>query len=503
VDEAPPKVTPWLLQRADDLCPRRLRRTFEGAPPSHDPVHRSRLREPFLARLREIHAELGAPVDGDFAGLGAELEPEEQIVLAQAAHWYVRVFGDRPAAWEDADVDAPTVRRQIRVGGWVDLTVLTPDGPELRQCSLWSSRSSPADPLDLPALRVACLRLTPWLAGRPLRVVWADLVEGQVSERVVDPAERAELTEWFDGRLAVLQERIEDPVAVPGADCGGCGYVSGCPEHRKGALWGRRRDLLPGIVHLTPTNVDTWKRCRREWRNRHLFQIPASDADPGPVHGRQLHDVLRLVHAEGSCHDAAHVADVLERHAFADDARVAAEIARHERRCPSPVEHAEHEVTKARFFPHPTAPFMATARIDALWLRDDGHGAVLDAHDYKTGQVWSDRVADDAQGRLQAWVLAPLAERLGTRLRITFEHLAAEVADDPLPFEPDADDLAAIGAELHSTVTEIRAESEWAGVADAEVCRHCAYRSICPDSQAPAAPVWPRIDDDLDVDASA
>ena len=121
---------------------------------------------------------------------------------------------------------------------------------------------------------------------------------------------------------------------------------------------------------------------------------------------------------------------------------------------------------------------MATARFDALWA----HDGVLDAHDYKTGQVWSDRVADDRQARLQAWVLAPLAEARGLTLRISFEHLAAEVLDDPEPFEPDADDLCAIEEELRLEVAAIRETTEFAGVADSEVCRRCRYRSICPDS---------------------
>src|SRR6516165_6011254 len=77
-----PRVTPWLLQQADTMCPRRLWRDHEGSPRSHDPVHRSRMREPFVARLREIHAQMRAPMPGDFDGSGSSwgtaLEPEEQ-----------------------------------------------------------------------------------------------------------------------------------------------------------------------------------------------------------------------------------------------------------------------------------------------------------------------------------------------------------------------------------------------------------------------------------------
>ena len=118
--------------------------------------------------------------------------------------------------------------------------------------------------------------------------------------------------------------------------------------------------------------------------------------------------------------------------------------------------------------------------------------------DYKTGGVWYDRVAEDPRARLQAWVMAPVADARGLALRVRYEHLAAEIIDDPEEWEPDADDLAEIGAALAQTVRDVRAETEWHGVADHDVCRTCRYRSICPDSAAPGAPAWPRVDDDPD-----
>ena len=493
-----PKVTPYLLQRAESMCARRLAREYDGEARSHEPVHRARMREAFVTRVREIHADLRVPRRADFADLGADLEPEERAVLTQAAHWYVQVFGDRPAIWEDADVEQPTIRRGLRVGGWVDLTVRTADGDhELRQFSLWGGRVPHDDPLELAGLKVAFLRLTPWLEGQPLRVVWADLVRGLVRERVVGPDERAPVTEWFETQVARVRERAAQPDAENGADCGGCGFVARCPEHGKGALHGRRRDLLPGILNITPTNLDSWTRCPREWRDRYVFEIPASDTDPSPVHGQQMHDVLRLVHERGSCRDAAHVEDVLEGHGFDTNDRMRDELARHADRCPSPTEAIGHEITRARFSHHPTTPFMATARLDALWV----HDGVLDARDYKTGQVWSERVAEDAQARLQAWVLAPLAAARGLELRIAFEHLNAEVVDDPEPFFPDADDLAEIEVALRTTVTEIRNEVAFAGVADRDVCHRCRYRSICPDSAVAAVPIWPVVEADDAEDA--
>jgi hypothetical protein len=145
----------------------------------------------------------------------------------------------------------------------------------------------------------------------------------------------------------------------------------------------------------------------------------------------------------------------------------------------------------------PLPLYMATARIDALWL----HDGILDAHGYKTGRRWNDRVREDRQARLQAWVVAPLATRLGARVRVTFEHLALEVDDDPEPFEPDGDDLAQIEEELRAAAEAMRAETVFVGVRDEQVCARCGYRSICTDSAAPSEPVWPMVETD-DTDDS-
>jgi hypothetical protein len=68
------------------------------------------------------------------------------------------------------------------------------------------------------------------------------------------------------------------------------------------------------------------------------------------------------------------------------------------------------------------------------------------------------------------------------------------VVEDPEPWEPTDDDLARIEEELAATVTEMRAEREFRGVADAAVCARCRYRSICEDSAAPGVPSWPAAD---------
>ena len=139
---------------------------------------------------------------------------------------------------------------------------------------------------------------------------------------------------------------------------------------------------------------------------------------------------------------------------------------------------------------------MATARIDALWV----HDGLLDARDYKTGQVWSDRVADDKQARLQAWVLAPLAERARAaaahRVRAPRRRGASTT---PSRSSPTPTTCSRSRRSCGARSPRSGPTTEFAGVADADVCRRCRYRSICPDSATPGVPVWPMVDAEDDA----
>ena len=149
-----PWVTPYLLRRADEMCARRLANEYEGGAQSHDPVHRSRMRDAFLAAVRDVHVEPTVPALAMFDGIGADLEPEERRVLEQATRWYVEIFGDRAARLHDHGLDEPTASRGgVRIGGWVDLTVVAADDTlELRQFELWGGRAPVEDPLELEAV---------------------------------------------------------------------------------------------------------------------------------------------------------------------------------------------------------------------------------------------------------------------------------------------------------------------------------------------------------------
>jgi len=248
----------------------------------------------------------------------------------------------------------------------------------------------------------------------------------------------------------------------------------------------KRTTLLPQIVRLTPSNYADYLWCRRLYYTGALLRVPASDSSWSPDQGQLVHDVLERVHKEGSCHDAEHVARVLAS-AGSDTPQMRGFVDRHARRCPQSFAAQAHEVDRVRFHREPAPMFLATARIDAVWI----HDGLLDARDYKTGRVHYERLADDPRARVQAWVLARDAVRTDTRLRLRYEYLQPEFDDDPDAWEPDADDLAAIGAELRDAVAGMWAQEDWAGVADAEVCRSCRYRSICRDSAAVGEATWP------------
>jgi hypothetical protein len=241
--------------------------------------------------------------------------------------------------------------------------------------------------------------------------------------------------------------------------------------------------VLPDMVALSPTGLEHWLTCPRLYLNADVLDLPGSDPGPPRGHGLLVHDLLRHLHRRGSCAEAPRgpsqqVAELLEAHACDD--RVGAYLSAHVRRCPAGATSLGHEREFARFHRFPGPIFMAVGRIDALWA----HDGLLDARDYKTGMAVPAAVADDPKARLQAFLLARLAAREGLRLQIRYECLAPEVVEDPEPFEPDDGVLGVIEEELRQVVAAMRADRAFAGVAEPGACRHCHYRSICPDSVA-------------------
>src|SRR5262249_7451431 len=132
---------------------------------------------------------LGGPLASAPWRVAPGLDPEEIAVVEQAAHWYCHLFGDRAVSLADHDLDRPSEidDLDVRIGGWVDLTVAGDDGmKELRQVDLWGGRI-PDEPLDEWNVRLALLRLAAWVGDDPIRVSWTDLLHGVRRETTVDP----------------------------------------------------------------------------------------------------------------------------------------------------------------------------------------------------------------------------------------------------------------------------------------------------------------------------
>ena len=495
-DAPPPRVTPYFLRIATEGCPRRLDRALRAEPGQPDPVPRARIRDAFLAAARAAHAQAPRVGDAAWPAPPAHLRPEEARVVEQAGHWYRTLFGDRTVTLHDHGLERPSEVAGIdaRIGGWVDLVARDADGrPEIRQVA-FGAPTPPARPLDHWSVRAAVVRLADWIGTGPLVVSWTDLLRGARVEAVHDgPTVVAACHDGIVARLAELRVRTADPRAERGSECTMCAHRKGCPEFPRAMIVRTHRDsLVPGVLTLTPSAVEAWSRCRRLWQDQYLLQIPASDEGPPAVHGQRVHDLLRRLHDDGPCDDPVRIDEIVDLHG--GQARVRAELTDHARRCPIGAESFGHEVTLVRLQPR-RPNFIASARLDAVWI----HDGVLDVRDYKTGGVATTRVADDPRARVQAWVAEPTAAAEGLGLRIRYEHLAAEIVEDPEEWAPEADDIDAVGDWLAGIATAMRTDEALPGVADPVVCRGCRYRSICPDSATPGEPAWPRVDpDDLD-----
>lgn len=466
------------------MCARRLDLEYRREPGTADPVNRSRVRTTILDAVRTWHASGRWPPAPDLCS-------EERAVVTQAIEWYEHRFPDRSARVE-LPLEDPTLlpRRQLLVGGWVDLGVVHRDGSrELRQLRWSLAPHGGGDPMDRPEIRLAALRLATagWWSEGPLTITDTNLVTGtQERAELAGRDALGDVARWLDEETAQIVERADASTAEPGASCATCRHVPRCPAHDvRGSMTSSASTLLPGVLAVSPTSYDAWRRCPRQWRDRSLLAVTPTNPPEGSVHGLYLHQLLHQIHRHGTCHDVAHVREVLAGHGA--DERTAAEVGRHARRCPIGADAVGHELEWARAYAGPPV-FMVTCRLDAVWV----HDGILDVRDYKSGRVPEHPVSEDPRAWLQAWVAAREADTRGLRLRVRYEHLAAEVDEDPDPWEPTAEELAAIEATLVTAASEMRAERAFRGVSDETVCGLCAYRGGCDESAAEASAAWPR-----------
>ena len=255
--------------------------------------------------------------------------------------------------------------------------------------------------------------------------------------------------------------------------------------------------LLSDIVSLTPSNYDDFTPLPSASSTATGSARAARRAIPAPStdQGLLVHDMLRKIHDDGvvprrrrtsptcsSAHgvDNDHVREMVDA-PRATGARRATPTA------------PRTSSTLARFHRLPPPMFMATARIDAVWM----HDGILDARDYKTGRLVR-RARRRRSGRAGAGLRARRrgADAAGCGCGCATSTCSAEVDDDPEPWEPDAETSPRSRRSCAPRSSACGTNDEWHGVADASVCRTCRYRSICRDSAAPGEPAWPVLEHD-------
>jgi CRISPR/Cas system-associated exonuclease Cas4 (RecB family) len=490
-------------------CPERVRRLLREARADRDttpplwtrggdsiPAHRFEVARRVTEAAQVAHAQMRRATEHDFP-TDSDLTEEQQEVQRAAAAGYLALFPE-PARALDVARD-PFLLEGLGVTVWSPsgLLVETGDGAfELRRLLVQEH----APRLDDAFRHSVALAATAWPQppDGEVRIVSANVLTLERDEATVRiPADADDARAWFATRWSELRTAADGPPRS-GNHCRDCEFVWACPlfdaSRRRpavaappGARAARPVVRLPDVLRITPTALDTFEWCPRQFLLRHVLGIPASDAGRSTDEGRRVHRLLQLVHEEGSCHDAALVDDVLTRHGADDDA-IRSLFERHRTRCPHPIEHQLHETARARYHHRPVPYFLATAQPDAIWV----HDGVLDVRDYKTGRDRAGDLRDDVRAQVQAWVWAGAASYRGLRLRIRYEYLAAEVEHDPEPWEPDDDDLVAIEESLRRRVESIR-RSDFAGIADDSTCKACPFRSVCRDSAAPGVPVWPAL----------
>lgn len=229
-----PKVTPSLLARGLDTCPRKARSDFEGRAKTRDSFLHWRIRSPFVEAATLAHVEMRAPLQEDFP-MPPELIPEEEALWIRAVDVYRARCGDRARAETVAELAAPmpAPKRGVRIAGGVDLLVECETGDfELRQFELWSKPLA-VDPLENWVFALAVLRLARWGSGRNILLRHIDLIgDAEEATRFDFVADIPAVAEHFTSRLEGFRSHIADPTPLPGTDCGSCSYVAGCGAHR-------------------------------------------------------------------------------------------------------------------------------------------------------------------------------------------------------------------------------------------------------------------------------
>ena len=447
-------------------------------PRPHDPVHRSRMRDAFLAAARDAHAELARARRRPTSTASAPTSsPRSSGCSPRPRAGTCEIFGDRAVLLRRPRARHPDrVARRAACGSAAGSTSRSPT-PTARRSSASSTSGAGARRSTTRSSSRRCalavLRLTRWCGDDPLRV---DVGRPRARHRARTGRRRRRRAAAScvrgsrSGSQVVRDARRRRHRVRPATTAARAASSSACPEHPTGAHFGRRRDALPGIVTLTPTSLDTWRRCPRDVARRSTcYQVPASDGDPSPSHGQQLHDMLGLVHEQGRAATTRTSTTCSPRTACRDDD--AHRGPRSRTTCAGAPRLRSRSATRSR------AARFHRSRCRRSW-RPRGstpRGCTTACSTRATTRPAACGPSEVSPRRAGAppgvRARAAWPRQRGLRLRIAFEHLASEVVDDPAPFEPDADDLASIEEELRLDRRGDPRREQFGGVADARRVR--------------------------------
>ena len=343
-----------------------------------------------------------------------DLEPEQRALYRAAARGYLDgVRGSSRPRHRSRLADPPRRRRRRSRSTGPASRSISPTAAASCACctSVAAIRHAPARPVEAAASR--CVRTEEW-APDQLTIVAADVIEQELIRDTPDLAARARRSR---SRGSPSGSSSSKELAADGRTkrrapiAPGCPFIAGCDS--SGLTWSARSEEAPPPRHRVDHAVEL--RRLRAVRAPVLSTATCSAcpramrAAPNET-GLLVHDMLRrhprqrLVPRHRARRRRARRARRRRRPRAAARRAPRAALPRRRRRSS-----ARTRSDRARFHRLPPPMFMATARIDAIWI----HDGLLDARDYKTGSSWHERVADVPRRRCRRSCSRRRAQRAG------------------------------------------------------------------------------------------